>query len=73
MPELDGRGALSKLSARLGTAVEDPFEVHGRRVDISASFGCALYPDDAHSAQDLVRVADLAMYEVKRERRADAA
>ena len=38
----------------------DGYEIH-----ISASIGIALYPDDGESGKDLIRHADIAMYQVK--------
>ena len=35
-------------------------------MNITASIGIALYPDHAESSQELVKQADLAMYEIKR-------
>lgn len=37
----------------------------GLRVHITGSFGVAAFPEDATTAEDLLRVADEAMYEVK--------
>ncbi len=37
----------------------------GRTVSVSSSLGIALYPDDAGSAEELIRLADEAMYRVK--------
>jgi diguanylate cyclase (GGDEF)-like protein len=38
-------------------------------VKITASFGIAVYPDDAHTKKDLLLLADNSMYEVKRNRK----
>ena len=73
LPAVTTRGTLSEICERLGAAVEQVFEVHGESVSISASFGAALFPDDATEPRALVEAADLAMYEVKRERQAEAA
>jgi diguanylate cyclase (GGDEF)-like protein len=38
----------------------------GTERQITASFGCAVYPDSAHDAASLLKAADLALYEAKR-------
>jgi diguanylate cyclase (GGDEF)-like protein len=42
---------------------------HDTNVSITASFGVASFPEDANSKLELVRLADQAMYRVKRETR----
>ena len=73
VPSIGDGANLEELQARLAAAVEEPFEVHGESVSISASFGGALYPDDATETAPLVEAADLAMYEAKRGRQDRAA
>ncbi|HEU5216893.1 MAG TPA: diguanylate cyclase, partial [Gaiellaceae bacterium] len=34
--------------------------------NLSSSFGCAAYPEDANDAQTLFRLADEALYDAKR-------
>lgn len=51
-----------KIIARL----REPFTVLGNRVEIGASIGIAVYPLDASNMDDMVKVADSAMYEAKR-------
>jgi diguanylate cyclase (GGDEF)-like protein/PAS domain S-box-containing protein len=46
--------------------LRQPFRVDGRDLQISASIGIALYPDDGDDVAELLDVADAAMYEVKR-------
>jgi diguanylate cyclase (GGDEF)-like protein/PAS domain S-box-containing protein len=58
---------LERVADRLLDALERPFEVDGRRVSISASVGMTL-AQSGRTASDLLRDADLAMYEAKRER-----
>lgn len=58
--------ACSELQARLAA----PFEVGGHRVAISASIGVALYPvggDERCDAEALMRYADTALLEAKRQ------
>jgi diguanylate cyclase (GGDEF)-like protein/PAS domain S-box-containing protein len=44
--------------------------VSGSSIPLQASIGIAIYPDEAESVADLIRLADGAMYAVKRERSA---
>jgi diguanylate cyclase (GGDEF)-like protein len=55
------------VAARLTAQIEEPFKLDAVRVQIGASIGIALMPDDAADAADLVRCADLAMYRAKLE------
>ncbi|HVM39118.1 MAG TPA: EAL domain-containing protein [Sphingomicrobium sp.] len=59
-------GDVADLAARIIAALEDPFALAGATVSIGASAGIAVYPDDALSAQDLTRKADVALYSAKR-------
>jgi diguanylate cyclase (GGDEF)-like protein len=43
------------------------FQLKNRNISISASFGIANYPEDGQSASELLKAADIAMYQVKRE------
>ncbi len=59
--EAEPEKAAQRLLARLLV----PFRVHGRRVQVSASIGVALFPDDGEDLDALLRRADHAMYRVK--------
>jgi diguanylate cyclase (GGDEF)-like protein/PAS domain S-box-containing protein len=47
-------------------AIRQPFEIEGYHLEISASLGIAIYPDDGAEAQSLWRAADVAMYRAKK-------
>lgn len=51
------RGLLSRL--------REPFHVDGRELFLGASIGIAHFPEHGDSPEDLVRFADVAMYEAK--------
>ncbi len=53
------------VAGRLNSRIEEPFALDAVRVEIGASIGIALFPDDALNSVDLVRCADLAMYRAK--------
>ncbi len=54
------------VAGRAAVAVAVPFELSGQTVRISASIGAAVRDATGSSADELVREADLAMYEAKR-------
>lgn len=54
-------GICSKLLAKIG----EPYSIGGVEQLIGASIGVALIPEDGTSADELLRLADLAMYEAK--------
>ena len=50
---------------RLLAAVEEPFELGGREAFVGMSIGVAFYPRDAVNRDELMRLADLALYRAK--------
>ncbi|MFW5823669.1 MAG: diguanylate cyclase domain-containing protein [Marinobacter sp.] len=53
------------IADKVITALNEPFHIQDRHLQIGASVGVALYPDDGQSADELMRKADRAMYKVK--------
>jgi diguanylate cyclase (GGDEF)-like protein/PAS domain S-box-containing protein len=53
------------IAEKVVAVLNETFEVKGHIVDVGASVGVALYPDDGVTAMDLVNSADAAMYQVK--------
>ena len=66
LPGLPDVEAAQQLAQRLLDAVAVPFRLHGFTLDVEASLGIALHPDDAQHYDVLLRHADVAMYEAKR-------
>ncbi|MGH8111717.1 MAG: putative bifunctional diguanylate cyclase/phosphodiesterase, partial [Rhodanobacteraceae bacterium] len=52
---------------RLLERVRQPVDIEGRLVDIAASAGLSVFPDDAADAENLVREADTALFRAKAE------
>jgi diguanylate cyclase (GGDEF)-like protein len=69
---LPGRDALGAFCEALRGAVMQPLVVEGQSLDVSASIGAALWPDDGASLPDLLAAADMALYRAKREGRGRA-
>jgi diguanylate cyclase (GGDEF)-like protein len=63
------RAAATRFAESLTAALRDPFILDGQRLDVDASLGIALYPDDGRDAATLLRRAELAMDAAKRLRR----
>jgi diguanylate cyclase (GGDEF)-like protein len=53
------------LAEKLLACFDDPFEVEGRKIAISASIGIARAPNDSDNFTDLLRRADVALYRAK--------
>ena len=49
----------------LVAALQRPFDVGARRVQLGGSVGVALYPDDATTSEQLLQRADVSMYQAK--------
>jgi len=64
-----GDGALDALCRALQETIRQPITIDGVPLELTASLGGALYPDDAKTPSDLLRCADIAMYVAKRELR----
>ena len=58
------------VAAKLLAALAEPVLLEGRPISVTPSVGIALYPQHAGNAADLVKHADAAMYEAKRQGRA---
>lgn len=57
--------AAASVAAKLVDTLSEPYEVGGRRLEVSASIGIAACPEAGTSAEELLRSADRAMYGVK--------
>jgi diguanylate cyclase (GGDEF)-like protein len=66
LPEAD-RGQAFAVADRLRRSVNDTafLAARGLAVRVTASFGIATFPDDGITPEDLLRLADTAMYRVK--------
>ena len=62
----------SQAATKILHALEQPFVVNGRNIDVGASIGIALYPEHGEEADTLMRHADVAMYVAKRTKRGSA-
>lgn len=62
MPEVANRAEAQEAGLRLLAAMAEPVAWGGQQLSVTPTIGVALYPDDSHSADALLRHADAAMY-----------
>jgi diguanylate cyclase (GGDEF)-like protein/PAS domain S-box-containing protein len=55
-----------QIADRVVAVIGEPVDIHGNMVQVGASIGVAMYPDDGASAAELLASADTAMYAAKR-------
>lgn len=67
LPLDDPHRDAARLARDILLAVQQPLAFNGATFRVSVSIGIAHYPDHAQSASDLLRNADIALYEAKNE------
>ncbi|WP_130906473.1 MULTISPECIES: EAL domain-containing protein [unclassified Pseudomonas] len=65
LTDVGSQEEVETLCRRLIESVEQPIEVSEQEVFVSASIGIAMAPNDACEASELLRYADIALYEAK--------
>jgi len=67
--ELDDERGVPGLCQGIARVLRQPLSAGGIQLELSASIGVALYPDHGDTPGDLLRCADIAMYQAKHGRR----
>ncbi len=65
LPDIDDRGELGELAAKIIAMLRQPYSLEEGRCVIGASVGIAIAPHDGVSREEIVRAADLALYAAK--------
>jgi predicted signal transduction protein with EAL and GGDEF domain len=71
LPDLRDRSGAASAAVRALEALSEPMRVGRRELQLSASIGVSLFPDDGDEPDLLIRHADIAMYAAKRQGRND--
>lgn len=65
LENVESRQAAGIVADKVLAAMMAPFEVAGHRLEIAASIGVAIYPENGEDQNALLKSADMAMYEAK--------
>jgi diguanylate cyclase (GGDEF)-like protein/PAS domain S-box-containing protein len=65
LPHIDTDNDSLVVARKLLAAMAAPFNLSGRQYHISASIGISHFPADGTEAEDIIRHADIAMYQAK--------
>jgi diguanylate cyclase len=68
LPELSGKGGAVVVANNIRVRLEAPYIIEGASVTVTISLGKAVYSSDAHAFDELIQLADLAMYRHKARR-----
>jgi diguanylate cyclase (GGDEF)-like protein/PAS domain S-box-containing protein len=59
---------VEKITQRLYTALQRPYQINGHYINTTASIGISIYPKDGTSGERLIKYADQALYAAKETR-----
>lgn len=65
LPAIEGRGVAEELAQRLVDTLRVPFQLRDGEARIGASVGIALFPEHATTVDQLIELADAALYMAK--------
>ena len=65
LPEIDQPADVGNVASKIVVAVSEPYHLDGHELRSSPSIGVCLYPDDSVDADELLKKADVAMYQAK--------
>ncbi|MEW6513709.1 MAG: EAL domain-containing protein [Pseudomonadota bacterium] len=68
LPHATAAAIVDRIASELGETLARPIDLAGREISSTASIGIALYPGNGTEIEELLKNADAAMYETKRER-----
>lgn len=65
LSEIDQPADAAHVAEKVVAAVSAPYRIDGQELHSSPSIGICLYPDDSTEADELLKKADVAMYQAK--------
>jgi diguanylate cyclase (GGDEF)-like protein/PAS domain S-box-containing protein len=67
LEDLDSTMIVPETAQRILKTLDRPFDVSGREVFLGASIGISMYPQDGHDVTALMKYADVAMFQAKKD------
>ncbi|MDP2759371.1 MAG: diguanylate cyclase [Sideroxyarcus sp.] len=64
---VSGADEAAKVALKVIKAVSQTYDIEGHAVNVTTSAGVSIYPDHGEDAETLMKSADLALYEAKRD------
>ena len=65
VPDLSNVNEMEKIASQIDQLFSTPFMVGDYSLQVGASMGISLYPQDGQTAEELIQAADTAMYSIK--------
>ncbi|GAA0664186.1 EAL domain-containing protein [Rheinheimera tangshanensis] len=65
VPECEAKEEIVKLAQRIVAQFELPFQIQQNELALTTSVGISIYPQHGHTASELLKCADAAMYQAK--------
>jgi diguanylate cyclase (GGDEF)-like protein len=56
---------LKRVMEKISLALNDPIQIEGKSLKVTASLGASIYPDHGTEMEELMKSADIALYQVK--------
>ena len=69
LPQIDSKNDVMKIVQRIYDSLQKPFEINQYKIQVQTSIGIAIYPQDGHKIEVLLKKADIALYWAKEEGR----
>ncbi|MGF1481055.1 MAG: EAL domain-containing protein [Cyanophyceae cyanobacterium] len=69
LPQISDIKYVAKVSERILRSLEQPFKIDAHQLHIKSSIGMALYPQDGRDGESLLKNADAALYQTKKQGR----
>ncbi|HSI65779.1 MAG TPA: PAS domain S-box protein, partial [Planococcus sp. (in: firmicutes)] len=65
LPALESVELAENTAKRILKSFEEPFNFNGSQIEMAAGIGIAIYPDHSPNEKQLIKCADMALYEAK--------
>jgi diguanylate cyclase (GGDEF)-like protein len=66
LPAIPGEEEVQRVAQKILSTLREPFSLDQHGVQVTTSIGISIYPNDAEEAEELLQIADNAMYEAKK-------